>query len=251
MHLSLLWYCWPLSSLSVVSRINTRSPSATIVLVCLTRRFNCSDLDGFHSNSDYGYLGIYPDDYQWERCGSPSTSICVERRLGFAKVGGLQQVRTLFPYAIANTTLRNTTECGVPSEDYFSLIRPFDADLPWFGLIFGSAVVSVWYWSCDQVNRLTRNIQITRHSQFRSSFNEPSQLKTWPMRELDVSLRACWNFYHYFWWFFPVSTSLVAHFESNWLCISTGMVARILFPGMFELAPRERAEVQRYLLLWG
>ncbi|CAF0820278.1 unnamed protein product [Adineta steineri] len=71
--------------------------------------------------------------------------------ISFMKIGGLQQVRILFPYALANTTLHNTTECGVPNENYFSLIRPFDADLPWFGLIFGSAVVSVWYWSCDQV----------------------------------------------------------------------------------------------------
>ena len=83
----------------------------------------------------------------------------VKSPLGFMRVGGLHQVRTLFPYAIANTTLRNTTECGVPSEDYFSLIRPFDADLPWFGLIFGSAVVSVWYWSCDQVNGCIRTFR--------------------------------------------------------------------------------------------
>ncbi len=75
-------------------------------------------------------------------------------QIGFLKVGGMQQVRNLFPYALANTTLYNTTECGIPNENYFSLIRPFDADLPWFGLIFGSAVVSIWYWSCDQVNRI-------------------------------------------------------------------------------------------------
>ncbi len=75
------------------------------------------------------------------------------------RVGGIQQVRNLFPYAVANTTLHNTTECGIPNENYFSLIRPFDADLPWFGLIFGSAVVSVWYWSCDQVYKMRSELR--------------------------------------------------------------------------------------------
>ncbi|CAF0890909.1 unnamed protein product [Adineta steineri] len=71
--------------------------------------------------------------------------------ISFVKVGGMQQIRNLFPYAIAQTTLHNTSECGVPTEHYFSLIRPFDADLPWFGIIFGNGVASIWYWSCDQV----------------------------------------------------------------------------------------------------
>lgn len=73
--------------------------------------------------------------------------------LGFVKVGGMQQIRNLFPYAIAHTTLHNTTECGVPKDYYVSLIRPFDADLPWFGILFGNGVASIWYWSCDQVNQ--------------------------------------------------------------------------------------------------
>ncbi|CAF4297358.1 unnamed protein product, partial [Rotaria sordida] len=51
----------------------------------------------------------------------------------------------------AYKTLHNITECGVPNENYFSLIRPFDADLPWFGILFGNGVASIWYWSCDQV----------------------------------------------------------------------------------------------------
>ncbi len=74
-------------------------------------------------------------------------------KIGFVRVGGMQQIRNLFPYALAYTTLHNTTECGVPSEYYYSLIRPFDADLPWFGIFFGNGVASIWYWSCDQVNR--------------------------------------------------------------------------------------------------
>ncbi|CAF4197316.1 unnamed protein product, partial [Rotaria sordida] len=71
--------------------------------------------------------------------------------ISFVRVGGMQQIRNLFPYAVAYTTLHNTTECGVPNENYFSLIRSFDADLPWFGIFFGNGVASIWYWSCDQV----------------------------------------------------------------------------------------------------
>lgn len=74
-------------------------------------------------------------------------------KIGFVRVGGMQQIRNLFPYAVAHTTLHNTTECGVPKDYYFSLIRPFDADLPWFGILLGNGVASIWYWSCDQVNR--------------------------------------------------------------------------------------------------
>lgn len=73
-------------------------------------------------------------------------------KIGFIRVGGIEQIRNLFPYAVANTTLYSSTQCGVPSDYYFSLIRPFDADLPWFGIILGGAIVSTWYWSCDQVN---------------------------------------------------------------------------------------------------
>lgn len=72
--------------------------------------------------------------------------------LGFVKIGGMQQIRDLFPYAIPHTTLHNTTDCGVPREDYFSLVRPFDADLPWLGILLGNGVSSIWYWSCDQVS---------------------------------------------------------------------------------------------------
>jgi len=57
----------------------------------------------------------------------------------------------MFPYALSATTLHNTTECGIPKEDYMSLLRPFDADLPWFGIFLGNGVASIWYWSCDQV----------------------------------------------------------------------------------------------------
>ena len=114
--------------------------------------------------------------------------------VGFVKIGGMQQLRILFPYAVADTTLRNTTECGIPDENYFSLIRPFDADLPWFGLIFGSAVVSVWYWSCDQVRR-RRSSVVYCDATVRSSCNEHWLPRISPMPEPVVSLRVSLNFY--------------------------------------------------------
>jgi Na+/proline symporter len=63
------------------------------------------------------------------------------------KVGGLQTIKELYPYAVANTTLYNTTSCGIPPNDYFSVIRPLNSDYgpPWVGLI-GLAILNIWYW---------------------------------------------------------------------------------------------------------
>ena len=65
----------------------------------------------------------------------------------YVKVGGLQLIKELYPYAVAETTLFNDTYCGIPPEDYFSLIRPLNSanGPPWVGL-FGMTLISVWYW---------------------------------------------------------------------------------------------------------
>ena len=65
----------------------------------------------------------------------------------FVKVGSLQLIKELYPYAIADGTLFNDTSCGIPPEDYFSLIRPLDSPdgPPWVGLI-GMTLLSIWYW---------------------------------------------------------------------------------------------------------
>ncbi|CAF1014490.1 unnamed protein product [Adineta ricciae] len=70
----------------------------------------------------------------------------------YVKVGGLQLIKELYPYAVAETTLFNDTYCGIPPEDYFSLIRPLNSanGPPWVGL-FGMTLLSVWYWCSDQV----------------------------------------------------------------------------------------------------
>jgi uncharacterized sodium:solute symporter family permease YidK len=132
---------------------------------------------------------------------------------GFVRIGGLEQVRLLFPYAVANTTLRNTTNCGIPSEDYFSLIRPFDADLPWFGLLFGSAVVSVWYWSCDQVI-VQRTLAAKNITHARAGCLFAGLLKFLPL----------------FLMIFPGQSFCSILLTRHERFIS-GMVARILFPG--------------------
>ncbi len=54
----------------------------------------------------------------------------------YVKVGGLQLIKELYPYALADTTLFNDTGCGIPAEDYFSLIRPLNSvhGPPWIGM---------------------------------------------------------------------------------------------------------------------
>lgn len=71
----------------------------------------------------------------------------------YAKVGGLQLIKEFYPYALADTTLFNETSCGIPPEDYFSLIRPLNSanGPPWVGII-GMTILSIWYWCSDQVS---------------------------------------------------------------------------------------------------
>ncbi len=65
----------------------------------------------------------------------------------YVKVGGLQLIKELYPYAVADTTLFSNTTCGIPPEDYLSLIRPLNSanGPPWVGII-GMTILSIWYW---------------------------------------------------------------------------------------------------------
>lgn len=71
----------------------------------------------------------------------------------YVRVGGLQLIKELYPYALAESTLLNETSCGIPPEDYFSLIRPLNSanGPPWVGII-GMTILSIWYWCSDQVS---------------------------------------------------------------------------------------------------
>ncbi|CAF2951834.1 unnamed protein product [Rotaria sp. Silwood2] len=70
----------------------------------------------------------------------------------YVKVGGIQLIKEFYPYAVSDTTLFSNTSCGMPPEDYFSLIRPLDSadGPPWVGII-GMTILSIWYWCSDQV----------------------------------------------------------------------------------------------------
>lgn len=73
-------------------------------------------------------------------------SACVLMIICCVKVGGLQMIKELFPYATANTTLFSNISCGIPPDDYFSLIRPLDSvdGPPWLGIV-GMITLSIWY----------------------------------------------------------------------------------------------------------
>ncbi|CAF1254408.1 unnamed protein product [Rotaria magnacalcarata] len=45
----------------------------------------------------------------------------------YTKVGGIQLIKELYPYAVADTALFSNSTCGIPPEDFFSLIRPLDS----------------------------------------------------------------------------------------------------------------------------
>ncbi|CAF1301950.1 unnamed protein product [Rotaria magnacalcarata] len=70
----------------------------------------------------------------------------------YTKVGGIQLIKELYPYAVADTALFSNSTCGIPPEDFFSLIRPLDSvdGPPWVGIV-GMTLLSVWYWCSDQV----------------------------------------------------------------------------------------------------
>uniref|UniRef100_H2YDP8 Uncharacterized protein n=1 Tax=Ciona savignyi TaxID=51511 RepID=H2YDP8_CIOSA len=77
--------------------------------------------------------------------------------ISFAKVGGYENLKTLYMQAIPQTTLDilasgNTTSCGIPREDAFHLFRdPINSDLPWPGMIFGISILAFYYFGTDQV----------------------------------------------------------------------------------------------------
>ncbi|CAF1126578.1 unnamed protein product, partial [Didymodactylos carnosus] len=55
----------------------------------------------------------------------------------YVKVGGIQIIKEMYPYAVSSSTLYNVTSCGMPPNDYFSLIRPLNSGNgpPWVGII--------------------------------------------------------------------------------------------------------------------
>ncbi|KAL7675157.1 hypothetical protein ACOME3_001422 [Neoechinorhynchus agilis] len=70
--------------------------------------------------------------------------------IGFSRVGGLQDLKEVYPFAIANTTLLTKLQCGEVPPHYFSFMRPLDSDLSWISM-FGLTISAMWYWCSDQV----------------------------------------------------------------------------------------------------
>ncbi len=69
--------------------------------------------------------------------------------MGFLNVGGIESVYTTFNYAISSNVLFSNSSCGIPTDEYFNVIRSIDSDLPWTGMVLGLGVTSVWYWCSE------------------------------------------------------------------------------------------------------
>uniref|UniRef100_H2YDQ2 Sodium/glucose cotransporter 5 n=1 Tax=Ciona savignyi TaxID=51511 RepID=H2YDQ2_CIOSA len=66
--------------------------------------------------------------------------------ISFAKVGGYENLKTLYMQAIPQTTL------DILASDAFHLFRdPINSDLPWPGMIFGISILAFYYFGTDQV----------------------------------------------------------------------------------------------------
>ncbi|XP_020852357.1 sodium/glucose cotransporter 1 isoform X1 [Phascolarctos cinereus] len=78
--------------------------------------------------------------------------------MGFAfnEVGGynafMEKYMKAIPSIISDGNITADPECYTPRADSFHLFRdPITGDLPWPGLIFGLAIIALWYWCTDQV----------------------------------------------------------------------------------------------------
>ncbi|XP_050710839.1 sodium/glucose cotransporter 5-like isoform X2 [Eriocheir sinensis] len=74
----------------------------------------------------------------------------------FHAVGGYSNMVESFPYAQASVQALDDRQqpCGKTSRYYMNLLRPIDPenmDYPWLGMVFGMAILQVWYWCTDQV----------------------------------------------------------------------------------------------------
>lgn len=97
-----------------------------------------------------------------------------------------------------------SSQCYTPRQDAFSLLRDASSgDLPWPGVVFGIAIVGVWYWCSDQVN-VVMTLVLLNHIQIRNdtwtvllfcrwSSSGVLQLAVWPTWKPAASCVATWN----------------------------------------------------------
>ncbi|XP_045390525.1 sodium/glucose cotransporter 1 [Lemur catta] len=74
----------------------------------------------------------------------------------FHEVGGydafMEKYMQAIPTVISDGNVTASEECYTPRADSFHIFRdPIDGDIPWPGLIFGLAILGLWYWCTDQV----------------------------------------------------------------------------------------------------
>lgn len=67
--------------------------------------------------------------------------------MGLVKIGGLSQLYPKYMASIPQPipTSPNMTECALPKENSFLLLRSLDdSDMPWLGFIMGQTPASIW-----------------------------------------------------------------------------------------------------------
>ncbi|XP_069353352.1 sodium/glucose cotransporter 1 [Eulemur rufifrons] len=74
----------------------------------------------------------------------------------FHEVGGynafVEKYMQAIPTVISDGNVTASEECYTPRADSFHIFRdPITGDIPWPGLIFGLAILALWYWCTDQV----------------------------------------------------------------------------------------------------
>uniref|UniRef100_A0A8C8YSX0 Sodium/glucose cotransporter 1 n=1 Tax=Prolemur simus TaxID=1328070 RepID=A0A8C8YSX0_PROSS len=74
----------------------------------------------------------------------------------FHEVGGynafMEKYMQALPTVVSDGNITASAECYTPRADSFHIFRdPINGDIPWPGLIFGLAILALWYWCTDQV----------------------------------------------------------------------------------------------------
>ncbi|XP_041492299.1 sodium/glucose cotransporter 1-like isoform X2 [Microtus oregoni] len=81
---------------------------------------------------------------------------CILTGFAFTEVGGydafVEKYMNAIPTVVSEGNLTIKEECYTPRADSFHIFRdPITGDIPWPGLIFGLAILTLWYWCTDQV----------------------------------------------------------------------------------------------------
>ncbi|XP_077977262.1 sodium/glucose cotransporter 4-like [Glandiceps talaboti] len=76
----------------------------------------------------------------------------------FKEIGSYENIQKEYSSAIPKTStlVQNSSlshNCVYPSDDAFHIFHDFDHyNQPWLGTVFGVAIVTTWYWCCDQIS---------------------------------------------------------------------------------------------------